>query len=50
MLIFGGISEIGKNMYGIEYNNDIIILECGTMFGERQHTGYKHHDAEHTVP
>ena len=33
-LIFGGISEIGKNMYGIEYNNNIIILECGTMFGE----------------
>ena len=33
-LIFGGISEIGKNMYGIEYNNSIIVLECGTMFGE----------------
>ena len=38
-LVFGGISEIGKNMYGIEYNNNIIILECGTMFGERSTPG-----------
>ena len=34
VLIFGGVSEIGKNMYAIEYNNTIVILECGTMFGE----------------
>ena len=39
VLIFGGISEIGKNMYGIEYNNNIIILECGTMFGESSTPG-----------
>ena len=39
VLIFGGISEIGKNMYGIEYNNTIIILECGTMFGESETPG-----------
>ena len=38
-LVFGGISEIGKNMYGIEYNNNIIILECGTMFGENNTPG-----------
>ena len=38
-LVFGGISEIGKNMYGIEYNNNIIILECGTMFGESETPG-----------
>ena len=38
-LIFGGISEIGKNMYGIEYNNTIVILECGTMFGESSTPG-----------
>ena len=38
-LIFGGISEIGKNMYGIEYNNNIVLLECGTMFGESSTPG-----------
>ena len=39
VLVFGGISEIGKNMYGIEYNNTIIMLECGTMFGESETPG-----------
>ena len=38
-LVFGGISEIGKNMYGIEYNNNIVLLECGTMFGESSTPG-----------
>ena len=38
-LVFGGISEIGKNMYGIEYNNNIVLLECGTMFGESNTPG-----------
>ena len=38
-LIFGGISEIGKNMFGIEYNDNIVILECGTMFGESSTPG-----------
>ncbi|MCY4577121.1 MAG: ribonuclease J [Candidatus Kaiserbacteria bacterium] len=38
-LVFGGISEIGKNMYGIEYNNTIVLLECGTMFGESSTPG-----------
>ena len=38
-LVFGGISEIGKNMYGIEYNNNIVLLEFGTMFGESSTPG-----------
>jgi len=28
----GGLSEIGKNMMLMEYENDIIIIDCGLMF------------------
>ena len=28
----GGIEEIGKNMTAIEYGNDIIVVDCGSMF------------------
>ncbi len=28
----GGVEEIGKNMTAIEYGNDIIVIDCGSMF------------------
>src|SRR5512137_1685454 len=28
----GGLSEIGKNMMVIEYEDDIIVIDCGLMF------------------
>jgi ribonuclease J len=28
----GGINEIGKNMYVVQYENDIIVIDCGSKF------------------
>ena len=28
----GGVGEIGKNMTVVEYNNDIIVVDCGLSF------------------
>ena len=35
----GGIGEIGKNMTAFEYNNDIIIVDCGMSFPEENMPG-----------
>ncbi len=38
ILVFGGVGEIGKNMYGIEYKDDILLLDCGLKFSEEGNT------------
>ncbi|MBN1643630.1 MAG: ribonuclease J [Dehalococcoidales bacterium] len=35
----GGLSEIGKNMMVLEYENDIIIIDVGLMFPEEEMMG-----------
>jgi ribonuclease J len=32
IITLGGLSEIGKNMLVMEYENDIIIIDSGLMF------------------
>mgnify|MGYP006277828233 CR=1 FL=1 len=35
----GGLYEIGKNITVIEYNNDIIVVDCGIIFPEDEMLG-----------
>ena len=35
----GGMNEIGKNMFVIEYRDDIVIIDCGMTFPEEQMLG-----------
>ena len=35
----GGINEIGKNMYVIQYGEEIIIIDCGAKFAEKSLLG-----------
>ncbi|MGH2442907.1 MAG: ribonuclease J [Chloroflexota bacterium] len=35
----GGVGEIGKNMFVMEYGNSIIVVDCGVMFPEENMPG-----------
>ena len=35
----GGVDEIGKNMYVVEYNDDIIVIDCGLTFPKEDMLG-----------
>src|SRR5512144_2046970 len=35
----GGLGEIGKNMLAIQFDNDIIVVDCGLMFPDEEMLG-----------
>ncbi|WP_431028024.1 ribonuclease J [Lysinibacillus sp. LZ02] len=34
ILALGGINEIGKNMYVVQYGNDLVLVDCGAKFAD----------------
>ena len=35
----GGVGEVGRNMWVLEYDEEILLLDCGVMFPEADMPG-----------
>ena len=35
----GGVEEIGKNIYVLEYGEDIVVIDCGSIFPKEDMLG-----------
>ncbi len=35
----GGLGEVGKNMYALEYEDSILVVDCGLMFPDEEMFG-----------
>ncbi|MBR4712038.1 MAG: ribonuclease J [Clostridia bacterium] len=38
-MALGGVDEIGKNMYVFEYEDDIVVIDCGSIFPKEDMLG-----------
>jgi len=39
VLALGGVGEVGRNMWVVEYGDEIVVLDCGVMFPEADMLG-----------
>jgi ribonuclease J len=39
IVALGGVNEIGKNMYVLQYDDDIIVIDCGSKFPDESLLG-----------
>ncbi|MGP4080464.1 ribonuclease J1 [Pseudalkalibacillus sp. R45] len=39
LFALGGLGEIGKNMYGLQYENEMILVDCGIKFPDEELRG-----------